>query len=34
MIEIKITEKAKTELFKVISRFNARSVRLMQQGFG
>jgi hypothetical protein len=34
MIEIKITETAKIELFKVLERFNARSVRLVQQGFG
>ena len=34
MIEIKITETAKSELFKVLERFNAQSVRLVQQGFG
>ena len=34
MIEIRITQKAKTELIKVLEHFNAGSVRLIQQGFG
>lgn len=34
MIEIAITEKAIIELFKVLRNFNARSIRLIQQGFG
>lgn len=34
MIEITITETAKIELFKVLRRFNVKSVRLIQQGFG
>jgi hypothetical protein len=34
MIEIAITETAKIELFKVLKYFNAKSVRLTQQGFG
>lgn len=34
MIEITITETAKIELFKVLEHFNAKSVRLTQQGFG
>jgi hypothetical protein len=32
--EIAITEIAKIELFKVLKRFNAQSVRLIQQGMG
>jgi hypothetical protein len=34
MIEITITEKAKIELFKVFRYFGAKSIRLIQQGFG
>jgi hypothetical protein len=34
MIDITITETAKIELFKVLEHFNAKSVRLVQQGFG
>ncbi len=34
MIDITITQTAKIELFKVLERFNAKSVRLIQQGFG
>ena len=34
MIEITITETAKIELSKVLRHFNAKSVRLIQQGFG
>jgi hypothetical protein len=34
MIDITITETAKEELFKVLRHFNARSIRLIQQGFG
>jgi len=34
MIEITITETAKSELFKVLKRFDAKSVRLMRQGQG
>jgi hypothetical protein len=34
MIEITITETAKIELFKVLSNFNAQSIRLTQQGYG
>lgn len=34
MIEIAITEIAKIELFKVLKRFNAKSIRLIQQGMG
>jgi hypothetical protein len=34
MIEIMITETAKTELLKVLSNFDAQSIRLIQQGYG
>ena len=34
MIEITITETAKIELLKVLKRFDAKSVRLVQQGYG
>lgn len=34
MIEIRITETAKIELFKVLRHFEAKSIRLIQQGFG
>ena len=34
MIEIAITQKAKAELLKVLGLAGARSVRLVQQGFG
>lgn len=34
MIEIKITEKARTELLQVLEHFNAGSIRLITQGFG
>ena len=34
MIEIAITQKAKTELLKVLAQAGAKSVRLIQQGFG
>ncbi len=34
MIEITITETAKIELFKVLRYFDAKSIRLIQQGFG
>ncbi len=34
MIEITITEKAKTERLKVIESFNVRTIRLIRQGFG
>jgi hypothetical protein len=34
MIEIAITETAKIELFKVLSDFDAQSIRLIQQGYG
>ena len=34
MIEITITQTAKIELFKVLRHFNAKSIRLIQQGFG
>lgn len=34
MIEITITQQAKTELFKVLEHFKAKSVRLTQQGYG
>lgn len=34
MIEITITETAKIELLKVLERFNAKTVRLIRQGFG
>lgn len=34
MIQITITETAKTELFKVLKRYDAKSIRLVQQGFG
>jgi hypothetical protein len=34
MIEIAITEIAKIELVKVLRNFNAKSIRLIQQGFG
>ena len=34
MIEITITDTAKTELVKVLTQFAARSVRLIEQGYG
>ncbi len=34
MIDITITETAKNELIKVLERFEAKSVRLVQQGLG
>lgn len=34
MIEITVTEKAKAELVKVLESFNAKTVRLIRQGFG
>lgn len=34
MIEIAITETAKIELVKVLKHLNAKSVRLIRQGFG
>jgi hypothetical protein len=34
MIEITLTDKARLELFKVIRHFDAKSIRLIQQGFG
>jgi len=34
MIEITITETAKVELLKVLKRFDAKSIRLVQQGMG
>lgn len=34
MIEITMTEKATTELLKVMKQFSAQSIRLIQQGFG
>jgi len=34
MIEIAITVTAKTELLKVLDQAGAKSVRLVQQGFG
>lgn len=34
MIEITITETAKMELLKVLKNVSAKSIRLIQQGFG
>lgn len=34
MIEITITETAKIELLKVLKNVSAKSIRLIQQGFG
>lgn len=34
MIELTMTDTAKNELLKVLKNFSARSVRLIQQGFG
>ncbi len=34
MIELTITDTAKTELRKVLKNFSAKTVRLIQQGFG
>ena len=34
MIEITITETAKNKLFEVLKHFDAKSVRLIKQGFG
>ena len=34
MIEITITQTAKTELLKVLERFDAKSIRLTQKGQG
>ncbi len=34
MIEITITETAKVELLKVLKRFDAKAIRLVQQGLG
>lgn len=34
MIRITITETAKNELLKVLARFDAKTVRLTQQGYG
>lgn len=34
MIEITMTETAKTELLKVLANVSAKSIRLINQGFG
>lgn len=34
MIELTMTETAKAELLKVLKHFSAKTVRLVQQGFG
>ena len=34
MIEIRLTETAKTELLKVLKNGSAKAIRLIQQGFG